>query len=147
MRPPSPSRPSHPEPAAASFAEPWQAHAFACAIQLSRNGLFTWTEWVQAFSAEIASHPAQPGEASESAYYRQWLATLERLVCLKAPVGETEIEARAEIWRRAYLNTPHGRPVELRHAFSPPDPSAKHASHEDRVRTPTPVAVIPGLDR
>ena len=47
---------------APAFAEPWMAQAFACAIQLSRQGLFTWSEWVEVFSTEIKAHPAQPGE-------------------------------------------------------------------------------------
>jgi len=57
-----------------AFAEPWMAQAFACAVHLSRQGLFTWNEWVDLFSAEIKAHPQQPGEAANAAYYRQWLA-------------------------------------------------------------------------
>ena len=45
-----------------AFAEPWMAHAFACTVQLSRQGIFTWSEWVEAFSAEIEVHPAQSDE-------------------------------------------------------------------------------------
>jgi len=47
-----------------AFAEPWMAQVFACAVHLSRNGLFTWNEWVDVFSAEIKTHPQQPGEAA-----------------------------------------------------------------------------------
>ena len=96
-----------------SFAEPWQARAFACAVELNRRGLYTWREWVQALGAEIATHPARPGEEPGAAYHRQWLATLERLAALKAVASAAEIDARAEQWRRAYLNTPHGQPVKL----------------------------------
>jgi nitrile hydratase accessory protein len=95
------------------FAEPWQAQAFACALQLSRRGLFTWREWVDAFSAEIAAHPARFDESAEAAYYRQWLRTLEKLVGIKGAASAAEIDERAEQWRRAYLNTPHGQAVEL----------------------------------
>jgi nitrile hydratase accessory protein len=100
------------EPAPA-FAEPWQARAFACAVELSRRGLYNWREWVQAFGAEIAAHPARPGEEPDAAYHRQWLATLEKLAALKAVASAAEVDARAEQWRRAYLNTPHGQAVKL----------------------------------
>src|SRR5713101_4834904 len=73
------------------FAEPWMAQAFACAIQLSRQGLFTWSEWVEVFSAEIKVHPAAAGETSNAAYYRQWLAALETIVGLKGAASTTEI--------------------------------------------------------
>ncbi len=96
-----------------AFAEPWQARAFACAVELSRRGLYTWREWVQALSAEIATHPARPGEDPGAAYHRQWLATLEKLTALKALASSAEVDARAEQWRRAYLNTPHGQAVRL----------------------------------
>ena len=36
------------------FAEPWQAQAFAMAVELSRKGLFTWSEWAETLGAEIA---------------------------------------------------------------------------------------------
>ena len=47
-----------------AFAEPWMAQVFACAVHLSRQGLFTWNEWVDVFSAEIKAHPQEAGEAA-----------------------------------------------------------------------------------
>ena len=102
-----------------AFAEPWMAQAFACTVHLSRQGLFTWNEWVDVFSAEIKAHPQQSGEASNAAYYRQWLAALETIVGLKGAASTAEISERQETWRQAYLNTPHGHPVELHHAAVP----------------------------
>ncbi|MGH7003452.1 MAG: nitrile hydratase accessory protein, partial [Alphaproteobacteria bacterium] len=89
----------------AGFAEPWQAEAFACAIQLSRQGLFSWTEWVAVFSAEIKANPARPGETSNAAYFRQWLAALETIVGRKGAASSAEIDSRQEAWRQAYINT------------------------------------------
>jgi len=127
------------------FAEPWQAQAFACAIQLSRQGLFEWKEWVEVFSAEIKAHPAQPGESSSAAYYRQWLAALETIVTGKGAVSGAEIADRQESWRRAYLNTPHGQAVELRHARSSPGTGTTSKAHDHPARSaPTPVAVATG---
>ncbi len=132
-----------------SFAEPWMAQAFACAVHLSRQGLFTWNEWVEVFSAEIKAHPAQPDETSNAAYYRQWLAALETIVGLKGAASTAEISERQEAWRKAYLNTPHGQPVELHHADMAPVAPA-HAAHHLRDDSddhhhgaPKPVAVSP----
>lgn len=108
--PPSPDAP---------FAAPWQAEAFACAVELSRKGLYAWTEWVEVFSAEIAAHPTQSDESDGDAYYRQWLAALETLVRRKGAASGVELDERRERWREAYLRTPHGQPVELSRAASP----------------------------
>lgn len=114
------------------FAEPWQAQAFACAIHLSRKGVFTWTEWVEVFSAEIRAHPQTQGETANAAYFRQWLAALERIVGKKGAATSAEIDTRQEAWRQAYLNTPHGVPVELANANAAHPPSgAGHHHHHD----------------
>jgi nitrile hydratase accessory protein len=126
------------------FAEPWMAQAFACAIQLSRQGLFTWSEWVEVFSAEIKAHPAQSGETSNAAYYRQWLAALETMVGLKGAASTAEITERQETWRQAYLNTPHGQPVELRHTATAPTASAHDHGHGHHQHgSPKPLTVSP----
>jgi nitrile hydratase accessory protein len=96
-----------------AFDEPWQAEAFATAVQLSRAGVFTWPEWVSAFSETIATQPQRDDESVGDAYYRQWMSTLENLLgsvlCLS---GET-VGARQALWHAAYLATPHGQPVAL----------------------------------
>ena len=46
------------------FAEPWQAHAFAMAVQLHERGLFTWPEWAAALTAQIAAAQAAGGHAT-----------------------------------------------------------------------------------
>jgi nitrile hydratase accessory protein len=125
-----------------AFAEPWMAQAFACAIQLSRQGLFTWSEWVEVFSVEIKAHPAQPAETSNAAYYRQWLAALETIVGLKGAASTAEITERQESWRQAYLNTPHGQPVELRHAATASAAAAHHHGHNEHTSL-KPVAISP----
>jgi nitrile hydratase accessory protein len=128
------------------FAEPWQAQAFACALQLSRQGLFTWTEWVELFSAEIAVHPQTHNETADAAYYRQWLAALETIVGLKGAASSAEINERQEAWREAYLKTPHGQPVELGNAVRAPAAKVYHHidDHSDHQHSaPKPVAVSP----
>ena len=125
-----------------AFAEPWMAQVFACAVHLSRQGLFTWNEWVDVFSAEIKAHPQEPGEAANAAYYRQWLAALETIVGRKGAASTSEIGERQETWRQAYLNTPHGQPVELHRAGASPEPTAHHHHHHDHHQhVPKPVSV------
>jgi nitrile hydratase accessory protein len=102
------------------YEEPWQAQAFACAVQLSRAGVFSRSEWTQALSQEIRDHPARPGETPVATYYRQLLDALERLIREKSLISDTEIVLRIDAWRRAYFNTPHGHAVELQNAWRPP---------------------------
>jgi nitrile hydratase accessory protein len=57
------------------FAGPWQAQAFALAVQLSEPGYFTWTEWAETLGAELQA----AGENDGFRYYQAWLRALERL--------------------------------------------------------------------
>jgi hypothetical protein len=38
---------------------------------------------------------------------------LEALLLRKAILERSTLDSRIEQWRRAYLNTPHGQPIEL----------------------------------
>lgn len=92
------------------FAEPWQAQAFALAVKLSEQGVFTWGEWAEALAAELAAAgPADPAER----YYEHWLAALEALVDRKGLTSHGERRARRDAWERAFAATPHGAPVVL----------------------------------
>jgi len=44
------------------FAEPWQAQAFALALQLHEQGAFTWTEW----AAALSEHHAERCQISQT---------------------------------------------------------------------------------
>jgi nitrile hydratase accessory protein len=57
------------------FAEPWQAQAFALAVQLSEAGYFTWAEWAETLGTELRA----AGEDDGSRYYDTWLRAQERL--------------------------------------------------------------------
>jgi nitrile hydratase accessory protein len=91
------------------FAEPWQAQAFALTLQLHQDGAFTWTEWAETLSAELAGDPHDDG----GRYYGHWVAALERLVTARNLAAASELATRKDAWREAYLRTPHGKPVEL----------------------------------
>lgn len=102
-----------PEPV---FAEPWQAQAFAMAVALHRQGLFTWREWADALAAEIAAAAARGEPDLGDTYYAHWLAALEKLVAAKGASSEAELERYRQAWDHAADRTPHGQPIELRHA-------------------------------
>jgi nitrile hydratase accessory protein len=88
------------------FAEPWQAQAFALAVQLHAQGAFTWPEWSQTFAGELASAPGAD-------YYDCWVAALERLASERGLASVDALGERRQAWADAYRRTPHGRPVEL----------------------------------
>jgi nitrile hydratase accessory protein len=91
------------------FDEPWQAQAFALAVQLNKEGAFTWTEWAEALGRELATDPADDG----SRYYEHWITALERLSAERALAAPAELAARKAAWADAYRRTPHGKPIEL----------------------------------
>ena len=92
-----------------AFAEPWQAQAFALAVQLSADGAFTWPEWAAALAVELAGDPADDG----ARYYEHWVAALERLAAAKGLSAPAELAERKAAWAQAYRHTPHGQPVQL----------------------------------
>jgi nitrile hydratase accessory protein len=92
------------------FEEPWQAEAFALAVHLNAAGAFTWTEWAEALSAELAA----AGEGDDGArYYEHWLAALERLVTTRGLAAADALAERKDAWAEAFRTTPHGKPVVL----------------------------------
>ena len=99
------------------FNEPWEAAAFALAVRLSEEGHFTWAEWTETISREIAKAQQQGDPDLGNTYYHHWVAALERLCEEKRLVDHEVVDQRQEEWRRAYLNTPHGQPIELSAAF------------------------------
>ncbi|WP_292449801.1 nitrile hydratase accessory protein [Mesorhizobium sp.] len=92
------------------FDEPWQAEAFAMTVALHDKGLFSWSEWANALSAEVK----QPGAASDGHdYYEHWLAALEKLLSAKGVAGKNDVDTLAAAWERAAYATPHGKPILL----------------------------------
>lgn len=94
------------------FAEPWQAEAFAITVKLAEAGHFTWPEWAQVFSAELASaRERRPNDPAS--YYSHWLDALERLLQAKGLTDAHRLAGLKTAWAEAYAHTPHGQPVRL----------------------------------
>jgi len=95
------------------FREPWEARAFALVVDLHARGLFTWPEWAETLSREIAAAQAAGDPDLGDSYYRHWLAALERMVTERRVTTAHGLEARRAAWHRAAAATPHGEPIEL----------------------------------
>ena len=96
-----------------AFDEPWQAQVLALAFALSKVGVFTPAEWSDALGAELRRAEARGEPDNHKTYYAAALVALERLIEADGRVTANGLSSRIEEWRRAFLNTPHGQPVEL----------------------------------
>ncbi|MFW2333981.1 nitrile hydratase accessory protein [Ilumatobacter sp.] len=96
------------------FREPWEAHAFAMAVRLHEQGLFTWPQWAATLADEIERAQEAGDPDVGDTYYHHWLAALERLVAEQGAASPDEQERTRDAWRRAADRTPHGQPIELR---------------------------------
>jgi nitrile hydratase accessory protein len=95
--------------AGSDFEEPWQAYAWVMARTLSDKGLFTLNEWSRRLGAKLRARE----DDGTSAYYEAVLEALESLIIDKRAASPAELLELKAAWRKAYENTPHGKPVEL----------------------------------
>lgn len=89
-----------------AFSEPWEATAFALAVELHANKAFAWPELATELGARRAAEPASP-------YYEHWLGALEAVVITHHIVTRDELSVTAEAWHDAAERTPHGQPILL----------------------------------
>ena len=105
-----------PMPAASgdgTFAEPWQAHAFALTLLLHERGLFSWGQWATALAAEIKRAQAAGDDDDGRRYYEHWLNALEQMTIARQLGTAQQIHALEHAWETAAARTPHGQPIEL----------------------------------
>jgi len=95
------------------FDEPWQAQALAMADSLVEAGAIPAKEWAAALGSELRRAAASGAADDAESYYGAVLAALEGLLAKSGAARTNEVETRREQWKRSYLNTPHGKPVEL----------------------------------
>ena len=65
------------------FSAPWEARAFAIALQLSERGHFTWEEFRDRLIAEVGASDrirARDGTSDHGEYYDHFLHALENLL-------------------------------------------------------------------
>jgi nitrile hydratase accessory protein len=93
------------------FHAPWEAQAFGMTLALYERGTFTWKEWADRLSVEIAGARDRD---DGSRYYELWLTALEKLVMDKGLVLDPELARRRDEWAQAAAETPHGKPIELK---------------------------------
>lgn len=91
-----------------TFEAPWEAEAFALGVSLHQRGVYTWREFADALSANLACD-AQ----GQYPYYEHWLTAVETLVVRKGVLTEPELDDRIEAWHHAAEHTPHGKPILL----------------------------------
>jgi len=95
------------------FEQPWQADVLAIADVLRDRGLFTAAEWASTLGGALREAADHGAPDTPETYYGCALAALEALLSRHAPEIADAMPGRVSAWRRAYLNTPHGRPVVL----------------------------------
>ena len=77
------------------FAEPWEAKVFAIIVGLAQEGHFTWSEWVECFSREVAAATAiEAAGGQPKTYYEQWLNAAETLLIDKGVTSREQLIAR-----------------------------------------------------
>jgi nitrile hydratase accessory protein len=81
------------------FSAPWQAQAFALAVSLHEQGVFTWQEWAEQLGSTIDKAREQGDPDLGNTYYEHWLATLEYITDHK---GLTNPELLAERKKRVH---------------------------------------------
>lgn len=95
------------------FKAPWEATAFGLVLALHKAGAFSWAEWASYLTGAIESAQASGDADIGDTYYEHWLAALEAIAQNKKLTGLAELLQRKDEWESAYLNTPHGKAVEL----------------------------------
>lgn len=95
------------------FDEPWQAQAIGLAFSLAERGIFSPAEWSATLGAAHTDLIDKGAGDTSATYYEAVAVALEQLLSGIAPLNAEAISDRTDAWRQAYLNTPHGAPVEL----------------------------------
>jgi Nitrile hydratase beta subunit len=93
------------------FGEPWHAQTLAFADLLVKSGVISSAQWAETLGTEIEVLGAEPD--TRETYFRAVLTALERALRENGKVTGAELDEREHQWERAYLRTPHGRPVEF----------------------------------
>lgn len=95
------------------FDEAWQAQLLAMVDQMIGDGVFSNAVWSETLGQNLKDAEAG-GQADDiDTYYAAVLTTFETLLAQSTDVSSDLITNKQQAWERAYLNTPHGQPVNL----------------------------------
>ena len=97
------------------FEAPWHAAAFALVIGLYEAGLFSWQDWAATLARPLANDQNAGQLDGSDDYYAAWLTAMEVLLQDKNITAGAEIADVMASWRKAYLDTPHGKPMQISH--------------------------------
>ena len=80
-----------------TFAEPWQARAFALAFAVFQRGSAEWEEFRRNLIAEVGKHDSGAEDGNHGgAYYEAWLRALEASLIAKNLTTTADVDRRAE---------------------------------------------------
>ena len=96
------------------FQSPWHSQLFAITVQLSEQGNFLWTEFVEIFGESLnqARLKIKSLDGNDN-YFNCWLNALEKIIVDKNIGSLQSLSLLKEDWTKAYLTTPHGQPVKI----------------------------------
>lgn len=77
------------------FQSPWESRAFALALALVEQDLFTLIDFQGELIVAIAEWEALGKSTEDYLYYECWLVALERLVARNTAVGIDDIDVRS----------------------------------------------------
>lgn len=95
------------------FNEPWHATVLAIADNMITKGQFSASDWATALGAQLAKAKSNNAPDTAETYYQCAVTALEKLVATNIDISQSAMSERKETWARAYLATPHGKPVKL----------------------------------
>ena len=98
-----------------TFHNPWHGQVFAITVQLSEKGNFSWAEFVKVFGnvlnkARLELHNLDGNDD----YFNCWLTALEEIIISKKLGNLNGLSLLKDDWTKAYLSTPHGKPVKIK---------------------------------
>ena len=73
------------------FREPWEARAFALAIALQQQGVFSRIEWAEQLGRTINRAQAAGDQDLGDTYYQHWLSCLEALTLAKGLATQEDL--------------------------------------------------------
>ena len=84
------------------FREPWEARAFALAIALQQQGVFSRIEWAEQLGRTINRAQAEGDQDLGDTYYQHWLSCLEALTLAKGLVTQKDLTAGKQTAHEAH---------------------------------------------